>query len=153
MIVNGERLVEAEPVNPMSPYKRKYGGVSFGLAEAGYDIRVAQSVTLHPFKRFTLASSVEKFSMPTSLVGIVHDKSTWARKGLSVFNTVIEPGWEGYLTIELVYHGWGVLHIPAYTGIAQVLFHETKLPAQYEGKYQDQPNRPVAAIYEGEKKS
>ena len=34
-------------------------------------------------------------------MGIVHDKSTWARRGLVVQNTVIEPGWHGYLTIEV----------------------------------------------------
>jgi dCTP deaminase len=39
-------------------------------------------------------------------MGIVHDKSTWARRGLVVQNTVIEPGWHGYqTTIELTNHG------------------------------------------------
>ena len=42
-------------------------------------------------------SSIEFFNMPKYLVGIVHDKSSLARQGLSVFNTVIEPGWKGYL--------------------------------------------------------
>jgi dCTP deaminase len=85
--------------------------------------------------------------MPVTLMGIVHDKSTWARKGLSVFNTVIEPGWDGFLTLELVYHGEGTLHLPAGCGIAQVVFHEVKEPAQYSGKYQNQEDRPVEAIH------
>jgi dCTP deaminase len=99
-------------------------------------------------RRFTLASAIEEFQMPDDLVGIVHDKSTWARKGLSVFNTVVEPSWKGYLTLELVYHGWGVLRIPAGAGIAQVLFHQITERATYRGKYQNQPARPVSAIME-----
>ena len=95
---------------------------------------------------FCIASAIEEFDMPSHLVGIVHDKSTWARQGLSVFNTVIEPGWKGWLTLELVYHGWKELVIPAGAGIAQVVFHETSFPASYEGKYQNQPDQPVRAI-------
>jgi dCTP deaminase len=72
-----------------------------------------------------LASAIEEFDMPNNLIGIVHDKSTWARRGLSVFNTVIESGWKGFLTLELVYHGDEELIIPAGAGIAQVMFHQT----------------------------
>lgn len=148
MIVNGKTLVLASPVIPMPLSKQKSHGVSHGLSEAGIDLRIAEAVTLHPFKRFSLAYASEEFAMPTDLVGVVHDKSTWARRGLSVFNTVIEPGWKGFLTLELVYHGWGVLRIPAGAGIAQVLFHWTTDYAAYAGKYQHQPARPVAAILE-----
>jgi dCTP deaminase len=148
MIVNGSKLLTASPVEPMMKIKMKKHGVSFGLSEAGYDIRIAQDITLHPFKRFALASTVEHFAMPDNLIGVVHDKSTWARRGLSVFNTVIEPGWRGWLTLELVYHGWGVLRIPAGAGIAQVIFHQTMEKALYTGKYQHQQNEPVGARYE-----
>jgi dCTP deaminase len=148
MIVNGSKLLTASPVEPMMKIKMKKHGVSFGLSEAGYDIRIAQDITLHPFKRFALASTVEHFAMPDNIIGVVHDKSTWARRGLSVFNTVVESGWRGWLTIELVYHGWGVLRIPAGAGIAQVLFHQTMEKALYIGKYQHQPNEPVKAILE-----
>jgi dCTP deaminase len=65
-----------------------------------------------------------------------------------VFNTVIEPGWKGFLTLELVYHGQDELHIPAGSGIAQVIFHEISVPAQYEGKYQNQEDRPVEAEFQ-----
>ncbi len=83
--------------------------------------------------------------MPDCLVGLVKDKSTWARRGLSVFNTVIEPGWKGWLTLELVYHGNEPLHIPAGAGIAQVIFERVENTAAYSGKYQNQEDRPVAA--------
>ena len=146
MIINQETLYRAEPVWPLYTQKYRLHGVSYGMSEAGYDIRIKQDVWLYPFKKFSLASTVEKFRMPHNLVGIVHDKSTWARRKLSVFNTVIEPGWVGFLTLELVYHGWKPLHIPAGAGIAQVIFHEIAHPVAYDGKYQNQDDRPVAAI-------
>lgn len=146
MIVNGYKLWEHRPLDPMLTTKETAHGVSYGLGEAGYDLRIKQAVTLHPLRRFALASTVERFEMPTNLVAIIHDKSTWARRGLSVFNTVVEPGWCGWLTLELVYHGCGILRIPAGAGIAQAVFHQLVEPAEYSGKYQDQPDRPVAAI-------
>lgn len=148
MIVNQHELLRRAPIRPMQRHKMREHGVSFGLSEAGYDVRIKQGVTLHPFRRFTLASTFEYFEMPNNLMAIVHDKSTWARRGLSVFNTVIEPGWRGWLTLELVYHRWRPLTIPAGAGIAQVIFHELIEPASYGGKYQDQPDAPVAAIHE-----
>jgi dCTP deaminase len=148
MIVNGKTLYRRAPLDPMLDSKMKAHGLSYGLAEAGYDIRIRQTIVLHPLRRFRLASTVEQFQMPDDLVGLVKDKSTNARRGLSVFNTVIEPGFEGGLTLELVYHGWGILRIPAGAGIAQVLFHQIAEPARYSGKYQNQPARPVAAIME-----
>jgi dCTP deaminase len=146
MIINGDSLLDAYPLQPMYDAKYKSHGVSYGLSEAGYDIRIKQDVTLHPFRRFFLASSLERFVMPDNLVAIVHDKSSWARRGLSVFNTVIEPGWEGWLTLELAYHRWRPLKIPAGAGIAQVIFHSIFETAAYTGKYQNQGDRPVAAI-------
>lgn len=148
-IINGSALLRAAPLSPMLATKERAHGVSHGLSEAGYDLRIRQSVTLSPVNRFTLASTVERFQMPPDLIGIVHDKSTWARQGLSVFNTVIESGWEGWLTLELVYHGNGQLHIPAGAGIAQVIFHRIEESASYSGKYQGQADQPVAAIMEG----
>lgn len=160
MILNGRGLLTAAPIVDMIPEKRREHGVSYGLSEAGYDIRIKQEVWFDPnngevsldgdrkYGLFTIASAIEEFRMPNDLVGIVHDKSTWARRGLSVFNTVIEPGWSGFLTLELVYHGRSYLHIPAGAGIAQVIFHKTTDRASYDGKYQGQPDRPVEAIME-----
>ncbi len=145
MIINGTALLLAAPIKDMLAEKVKHNGVSHGLAEAGYDIRIKQDVTMTDGHRFTLASAIEEFDMPDNLVGIVHDKSTWARRGLSVFNTVIEPGWKGFLTLELVYHGRHPLYIPEGSGIAQVVFHRTVERASYDGKYQNQPDHPVEA--------
>ncbi len=173
MIDNGESLLRAAPIKDMQPGKVSAHGVTYGLGEAGYDIRIKQTILFHPDGypgwgdgpmvatkervdghsqlgtikkgRFILASAMEEFDMPLDVVGVVHDKSTWARRGLSVFNTVIEPGWKGFLTLELVYHGNDTLVIPAGAGIAQVLFHRIEHLAQYSGRYQDQEDAPVPA--------
>ena len=147
MIRNGQALIAAAPLSPMLPGKQPGpGGVSRGLSEAGYDLTIAQSMWLFPGRRFRLASTVERFKMPNDLVAIIHDKSTWARRGLSVQNTVAEPGWEGWLTLELIYYGWWPLFVPKGAGIAQAIFHKLECPADYgNGKYQMQENRPVAA--------
>ncbi|QDH84029.1 dCTP deaminase [Achromobacter phage vB_AxyP_19-32_Axy11] len=167
MIVNREALLyDRPPIKDMRATKSVAHGTSYGLTEAGYDLRIQQDVlfTKNGFRerivyvaepgtatldrigklgRFALASAMEEFDMPSHLVGVVHDKSTWARRGLSVFNTVIEPGWKGFLTLELVYHGEEDLIIPAGSGIAQVLFHQLKQEASYNGKYQNQEAAPV----------
>lgn len=156
MIINGKTLLEYAPIKDMLNHKVRGEVTSHGLSEAGYDITIKQDIEftqkgvtvdgIWSAGRFTLASAVEEFQMPNMLVGIVHDKSTWARMGLSVFNTVIEPGWKGYLTLELVYHGNGSLLIPSGCGIAQVLFHYASTAAEYNGKYQNQADKPVGAI-------
>ena len=165
MVINGTHLLAISPIVDMLAEKVSAHGVSHGLGEAGYDIRIAQDVVFNGVSgntrrthnkdetrteinfsgRFVIASAIEEFSMPSNLMGIVHDKSTWARKGLSMFNTVIEPGWKGFLTLELVYHGDEKLVIPAGAGIAQVVFHHVSEPRAYTGKYQNQEDKPVAA--------
>ena len=162
-VINGKTLLAKAPIRGMASRKLKAHGTRYGLVEAGFDIRIRQEIIFKPdmamgptievdghleHGRFTLASAIEEFDMPTDLVGVVHDKSTWARQGLSVFNTVIEPGWKGFLTLELVYHGENGLHIPAGSGIAQVLFHQAMVRAAYDGKYQNQADKPVPAISE-----
>lgn len=164
MIINGQVLLNHAPIKDMVCSKRKVHGTSYGLSEAGYDIRIKQNIWFNPAEgnglvaldsesgkqgRFTLASAIEEFDMPTDLVGVVHDKSTWARQGVSVFNTVIEPGWKGFLTLEIVFQGNEPVHIPAGSGIAQVLFHQLHDDAQYNGKYQNQKDEPVPSIWEG----
>ena len=147
MIVNGPSLLKASPIENMLTYKAKSHGVSHGLDESGYDIRTRERIVLHPFKRFALASSMERFTMPTDMVGRPCNKSTWARRGLDAsMTTKIEPGWHGYLTIEMIYVGWGRLVIPAGGGILSVLFEQLTNRCQYNGKYQHQGAAPTASI-------
>ena len=162
-VINGKTLLAKSPIREMVPHKLKAHGTSYGLVEAGYDIRIKQEIIFRPdmtmgatievdgqleHGRFTLASAIEEFDMPTDLVGVVHDKSTWARQGLSVFNTVIEPGWKGFLTLELVFHGNKEVVIPAGAGIAQVIFTSLAHEAYYEGKYQHQADMPVPSVFD-----
>jgi dCTP deaminase len=156
VIINGRELIKAAPIKDMLTEKHILNGVSHGLSLAGYDIRIAEDVFFGEhgvsvdgewkLGRFTLASTIEAWDMPYDLVGVVHDKSTWARRGLAVFNTIIEPGWKGEaLTLELVYHGLKPLHIKAGSGIAQVVFSQLAEPAAYSGKYQNAARGPAEA--------
>ena len=166
MIINGKSLLKAAPIIDMVDKKIQTEPCSWGLTECGYDIRIKQDIMFTPQKdgnmlvsimepeernkmfetNFILASSIEEFKMPNNLMGQVLNKSTWARQGLDAsMTTNIEPGWFGWLTLELTYHGSKKLHIPAGSGIAQVMFHEIMEPRSYQGKYQNQADQPVKA--------
>lgn len=127
-------------VQPFNGRTKAYG-LTFGLGPAGYDVRVAEAIDLRP-GGFVLASTVERFAMPLDVLGIVHDKSTLARFGLAAQNTVIEPGWHGYLTLELSNHSdWDHVRLAAGSPVAQIIFHLVDQPTEqpYDGKYQNQP--------------
>lgn len=154
---------QAMSTSLISPYVErtvdKASGKSYGLSSAGYDIRVDKFTVDGQIRSdlrmsngdFILASSLERIVMPKNMIAIVHDKSSWAREGLALQNTVLEPGWEGYITLELSFHR-PKHHITIKSGdpIAQLIFHyldqETDQP--YVGKYQNQPNEPIEAIKE-----
>ncbi len=146
MILAAQHIRQFQPLKPFCERTVAHG-MTYGLGPAGYDVRVAETIHL-PSGRFVLASTIEEFDMPKSLVGMVHDKSTWARRGLAVQNTVIEPGWKGFLTLELTNHGGTTIRIAAGTPIAQIVFHalsaETEQP--YAGRYQNQPAGPQPAL-------
>lgn len=152
MILSGETIRKYGLLSPMMP-RTNYEGFTYGLGPAGYDVRVEfdsvgerehQLLCEHSFM---LASTIERFNMPLDVVGIVHDKSSWARRGLAVQNTVIEPGWSGYLTLELTNHGSQPLMISRGVGIAQVIFYFLDQHVEgYVGKYQDQKRGPRPAL-------
>lgn len=150
MILSYQSLLMRRPVSPFCE-RTKFNGMTFGCGPAGYDIRIAEDIFL-PGQSFVLASSLEWFRMPTDLLGIVHDKSTWARKGLALQNTVIEPGWSGYLTLELSNHTRSSIVIDAGSPIAQIIFHLLDEPTIYpypqDGKYQNQKAGAQPAIFE-----
>lgn len=147
MIVNKDSLLKAAPIANMVREKRRFKGFSWGLTECGYDIRIRQDIWMFPGRSFVLGSSMEYFNMPDDMMGRILNKSTWARLGVDAsMTTNIEPGWRGWLTIELRYSRWKPLLIPAGVGIAQVIFEVIMHPTEYEGKYQDQDYEPVPAI-------
>lgn len=150
------QLIRARCLNAINPLitpfveRSVFAGMTYGLSAAGYDLRIDQDVKISPTTyrgSFLLASTIERFQMPTDLLAVVHDKSTWARRGLAVQNTVVEPGWGGYLTLELSNYGDDVLIIERGTPIAQIVFHLLVEPTEepYRGRYQNQDPGPQAA--------
>lgn len=143
---------------PTGLHRRRFE-LSYGESHAGYDLRLGK--VKHPAREdidaldkpfwlcpgeFVLGSVMEAIEMPDDLVGIVHDKSTLARLGVAVQNTVIEPAWRGYLTVEISNHGQDAILLHQGMPICQVLFHQLIEPAHpYDGKYQGQPDEPVEA--------
>lgn len=144
--------------------------VSFGPSSAGYDVRVADewitfddddtpldplawddrasrrinapSIILAPGS-FALARTVERFRVPRNILVVCLGKSTYARCGLIVNVTPLEPGWEGHVTLEMSNTGQRPVIVHAHQGIAQMLFHHTASPvrvsyADRKGKYQGQ---------------
>lgn len=102
-----------------------------------------------PPHSYILGVSYEKFKMPTNVCGICVGKSTYARCGLLVNVTPLEPGWEGHITIEIANSESVPVRIYPLEGIMQVQFFMTERPpmqtyATRGGKYQHQPAQPVA---------
>ena len=147
------------------------GKISYGLSSMGYDIRVTDEFKIftnarmavvdpkqfnpHSFidyqgneclvppNSFALARSVEYFRLPRSVIGLCIGKSSYARCGIVVNITPLEPEWEGHLTIEISNTTPLPARIYSFEGIAQVLFFEAgSLPevsyADRKGKYQSQ---------------
>ena len=154
-ILSAQSLRKHSPLL-VSPFHEKTiaFGMSYGCSHAGYDIRIAEGIIIGP-GCFTKASAIEYFRIPNNIMAFVHDKSTWARRGLSVLNTVLEPGWCGYLTLELANQNRGsvfeeALTIEAGMPIAQVVFQWLDEPTDtpYAGKYMNQAAGPQPAKFE-----
>jgi dCTP deaminase len=100
-------------------------------------------VCIIPPNSFVLAYSVESFKIPRDIIGIVIGKSTYARCGLVVNITALEPEWEGQITIEISNTTPIPVKVYAMEGIAQVIFMrgENVCHVSYrdkKGKYQNQ---------------
>jgi dCTP deaminase len=75
---------------------------------------------------FVLGMSVEYFKIPKNIIGLCVSRSSLARCGVFTPITPLEPGWSGFVTIEIFNTGTMPIKIPAKTGIAQVLFLESQ---------------------------
>lgn len=152
VILAGQDIRRHNIIHPLHE-RTVVNGLTYGLGPAGYDVRVSSGLII-PAHYFLLAATVERFTMPTNVVGFVHDKSTWARRGIALQNTVIEPGWRGYLTLEITNHSDKSITINAHDPIAQIVFHlmTDYAEAPYSGKYQDQLPGPQPAILERDSK-
>ena len=171
MIINGVSLILIEPIRDMIGHQEEAHGRSWGLTEDGYDFRLKQAVRfiapVYPATdemehfgyttvendfvdiqvgRTALASSIEYFQIPKSLSCRFSNKSKNARDFFDAsITTGAKPGWCGYLTIELVFHGMEDIYLPAGTPILSATFQEIKEISQYDGTFQNQPDRPIGS--------
>lgn len=98
---------------------------------------------LLPPHSYALGVTVETFNIPKNVIGLCMGKSTYARSGLIVNTTPLEPGWRGRLVLEFSNSADLPIRIYANEGIAQVTFFESDeycevSYADRAGKYQDQ---------------
>ncbi|MEM7168755.1 MAG: dCTP deaminase [Pseudomonadota bacterium] len=115
-------------IEPFVEGQRRDGVISFGLSSYGYDARVADEfkiftnvdnamvdpkafseqsfverktdVCIIPPNSFALARTVEYFRIPREVLVVCLGKSTYARCGIIVNVTPLEPEWEGHVTLE-----------------------------------------------------
>lgn len=94
-----------------------------------------------------LAVTNERFKMPRDVTATCTNKSTYARCGILVMVTPLEPEWEGYLTLEIVNTHHRPVRLYLDGGIAQLQFtrvgYVTESYKDKKGKYMDQPANPV----------
>ena len=145
--------------------------VSYGTSSYGYDIRCSDEfkiftninativdpkafdeksfvdfkgpVCIIPPNSFALARTVEYFRIPRNVLTICLGKSTYARCGIIVNVTPLEPEWEGHVTLEFSNTTPLPAKIYANEGVAQVIFIESDEPCETSyrdrgGKYQGQ---------------
>ncbi len=98
---------------------------------------------LLPPHSYALGVTVETFNLPRNVIGFCLGKSSYARSGLIVNTTPLEPGWRGRLVLEFSNSANLPVRIYADEGIAQVTFFESDEDcdisyADRQGKYQDQ---------------
>lgn len=145
-VLSAQTIRRLNLIAPCLPAAKDVHGNSYGLSSCGYDIRCEKELYLNA-GCYVLCAAVEYFTLPANVMAVVHDKSSLARKGIAVQNTVLEPGWRGFLTLEVTNHGHTDMRLAQYAAVAQVVFHfldePTDLP--YNGKYQDQEPGPQKA--------
>ena len=162
---------EHSMIDPFVDGQVRDGAISYGLSSYGYDFRIAadfliftnvhtsivdpkafdsrslvrvqEDVCIVPPNSFALARTVERICMPRGVIGLCVGKSTYARCGIVVNVTPLEPEWEGYLTLEVSNTTPIPAKIYAGEGIAQILFFESDelCEVSYKdrgGKYQNQ---------------
>lgn len=101
-----------------------------------------ESFFVMPPYSFALGCSKETFNLPRSITGVVFPKSTYARCGLICYQTVLEAGWKGKITLGFANNTPNPIKLYADEGCAQVLFFEGDdckcSYADRKGKYQNQ---------------
>ncbi len=106
---------------------------------------------LMPPHTYALGVTVETFNIPRNVIGICLGKSTYARSGIIVNTTPLEPGWQGRLVLEFSNSADLPVRIYANEGVAQVIFFESDEAcetsyADRKGKYQNQEGLVTARL-------
>ena len=142
--------IERKMINPFVENQVKKNVLSYGLSSYGYDARVSSSFKIFtnvnsatvdpkdfsessfvdrdvdyciiPPNSFALAKTVEHFKIPRETLVICVGKSTYARCGIIVNVTPLEPEWEGHVTLEFSNTTPLPAKIYANEGAAQFLF-------------------------------
>jgi len=102
---------------------------------------------------FVLGGTVERVRMPRDLVGRVDGRSSWGRRGLMIHVTagLIDPGFDGQITLEIKNVGTDVLHLVPGVRICQLVLEQLSSPAwepygfKRGSSYGGQQSAPVAA--------
>ena len=135
--------------------KREYYDALDIARPDSYNLRSLEVITddkfgpfvILPPKEQILAVTKEFFSMPEGVMGLCVGKSTLARSGIAINATPLEPGWKGYLTLEIANMMPFPIRLYLSNGVAQIIFHEVIGSSRlYSGKYQLQPPRPIPPI-------
>lgn len=163
--------LEHKMIEPFMDRQTRKDVISFGVSSYGYDVRITDEfkiftnvygavvdpksfnpksfvdfkgeVCIIPPNSFALASTMEYFRIPRNVLCTCLGKSTYARCGIIVNVTPLEPEWEGHITIEISNTTPLPAKIYANEGIAQILFFESDEDcevsyADRKGKYQSQ---------------
>lgn len=100
-----------------------------------------EDIVIHPGETL-LCETVEYFRMPFDVAGLCFGKSTWARLGILVNATPLEPAWEGVLVLEITNLSRWPIALPVGKGIAQIVFFRGAPPTHdyvaLGGRYQNQ---------------
>lgn len=88
-------------------------------------------------QQHVILTSFEKFNMPKNVGGICFPKSTYAKLGLMVDITSIEPGWRGYLAVGVTNLIHSAIYLFPGSGLAQIHFFKVNSQKIYEGMHQD----------------
>lgn len=136
-------------IEPFVAEKQVINGKSYGLSACSYDVRIDHDLVLQPGDT-ALANTMEDFFMPHNVVAYVVDKSSYARVFVTAFNTLMDPGFQGNLTLELGNLGKETVTYKQGDPVCQIVFHWLDQPTDrpYNGKYQHQTKQPHAARFE-----
>jgi dCTP deaminase len=106
-------------------------------SQRSVSIEFGERFWLHP-GQFVLGATLEFLRLPSHLGAYVVGRSSWGRLGLLVATAImLQPGWGGNLTLELVNHGESPIALYAGSRIAQLAVHslEDESATPYRGKY------------------